>query len=282
MAVGVVQVDGHDGGPAPATPSWAWATTSPMPPTWSTWPWVVRRATRRSPFSRSRWRITRGSGGASTRTHSPPGPSGATIQALVPASHSRRPSIMPDRRSSTRVRREPAPRPAVEGPGDAPGAGGQPSAPPAARAGRSTSWATRRRYRACWAARARPGRRRGRRSAAGTGRCRGPVYRPATTSSGGASAATPVMSPQPAGTSASVASSLGSMPRRRWSSRSEPVHRPAMVGRSWVVTAARARSGYVRRAAGPRTTAAGRTGRRGRPSRARTWSSTVPRSSPTT
>src|SRR5437588_2968161 len=77
--------------------SWA-CTTSLTPPTWSTWPWVLSRATRRRPCSCSRDRMVAGSGGASISTHSPPGPSGATTHALVAAIHSGSPSIsMPAR-----------------------------------------------------------------------------------------------------------------------------------------------------------------------------------------
>src|SRR5205085_8695949 len=75
--------------------SWA-CTTSLTPPTWSTWPWVLRRATRRRPCCSRRARMLAGSGGASISTHSPPGPAGATSHALVAAIQSGSPSISTD------------------------------------------------------------------------------------------------------------------------------------------------------------------------------------------
>src|SRR5437763_13739774 len=72
--------------------SWAW-TIALTPPTWSTWPWVLRRATRRRPCCSRRARMLPGSGGASMSTHSPPGPAGATNHALVAAIQRGNPSI---------------------------------------------------------------------------------------------------------------------------------------------------------------------------------------------
>src|SRR3954467_2177474 len=87
------------------SPSWA-CTTSLTPPTWSTWPCVLSRATRRRLCCSSRSRMLPGSGGASINTHSPPGPEGATTQALVAAIHNGSPSISTKTRlSSTSARK---------------------------------------------------------------------------------------------------------------------------------------------------------------------------------
>ena len=77
------------------------------------------------------------------------------------------------------------------------------------------------------------------------------------------------------------ASSSGSMPAARWSALSSPDHTPATVGRSWVVMAASAWTGYsawrgVLEPRHPHRQHAGVV------QAARTSGSTVPRSSPTT
>ena len=232
-------------GPLGSMPSWAWATTSPMPPTWSTWPWVVRRATRRSPFSRAGGGSRRGSGGASIEHALAAGPVGGDdprVGAGQPQPERPRSSSTPPAADRAGRRR----RAAVERPGDGPGPGvghqllqghGQgdrPVGPLVDGAGHVGPLRHGQR------------RRRGWRSAAGTAPAQGAVGGGhGLVRRGVVGHARPVL--QPAGTWPRWPPRWAPGPSRRWSSRSEPVHRPATVGRSWVVTAARACSGYSRR-----------------------------------
>ena len=105
--------------------------------------------------------------------------------------------------------------------------------------------------------------------------------RPTTTSSTGASAPEAGQR-QSRPRSRSRAASSGSMPAARWSAASSPDHTPATVGRSWVVTAARACARVLlgRGVLEPHEPV--RQHARRRPAPSRTSGSTVPRSSPTT